>query len=120
MSIEEIITAIKVGFDRPNLYKRSVWNKSVKVMEFLSDNTNGEVKRTHLGWGLEKYKSEVEVNDEQLAVWALAYKRSLGLPILLREAVPELQRIARELGVKVNNAVVIMEYSKRHPKEAHK
>lgn len=117
MKIQEVIEAIKIGFDKPKLYKRSVWNKTVKVMEFLADNTNGEIVRTNLGSGLEKYKSEVEINDEQLAIWALAYKRNLGFPILVEEAVPELERIARELGVKVNNGVVLTEYFNRHPEE---
>lgn len=117
MKTQEIIEAIKIGFDKPKLYKRSVWNKTVKVMEFLSDNTNGEIVRTNLGSGLEKYRSEVEVNDEQLAIWALAYKRSLGLPILVEEAVLELEHIARELGVKVNDWVVVEEYFNRHPEE---
>lgn len=117
MNTQEIIEAIKIGFDKPKLYKRSVWNKTVKVMEFLSDNTNGEIVRTNLGSGLEKYRSDVEVNDEQLVIWALTYRRSLGLPILLEEAVPELERIARELGVKVNNGVVLTEYFNRHPEE---
>lgn len=117
MNTQEIIEAIKIGFDKPKLYKRSVWNKTVKVMEFLVDNTSGEIIRTNLGSGLEKYKSEVEINDEQLAIWALAYKRNLGLPILLEEAAPELERIARELGVKVNNGNVLVEYFNRHPEE---
>ena len=117
MNTQEIIEAIKIGFDKPKLYKRSVWNKTLKVMEFLSDNTDGEIVRTNLGAGLEKYKSEVEVNDEQLAIWALAYKRSLGLPTLVSEAVPELERIARELGVKTNNWDVMEEYFNRHPEE---
>lgn len=110
MKTQEIIEAIKIGFDKPKLYKRSVWNKTVKVMEFLSDNTDGEIVRTNLGSGLEKYRAEVEVNDEQLAIWALAYKRSLGFPILVEEAVPELESIARELGVEVNDGVVLTEY----------
>lgn len=117
MKTQEIIESIKIGFDKPRLYKRSVWNKVVKVMEFLSDNTNGEVMRTNLGLGLEKYRTGVVINDEQLAIWALAYKRSLGLPILVEEAFPELERIARELGVKVNNGVVLTEYFNRHPED---
>lgn len=120
MKIQEIIETIKIGFDRPKLYKRSVWTKAVKIMEFLADNTNGEIVRTNLGNGLEKYKAEVEVNAEQLAIWALVYKRSLGVPILLDDVLPELERIARELGVAVNNGVVIIEYNKRHPEDRHK
>lgn len=117
MKIQEVITAIKIGFDKPKLYKRSVWNETVKVMEFLSDNTNGEITRTNLGLGLEKYRSEVEVNDEQLAIWALAYKCSLGLPISVEEATPELKRIARELGARVHDKAVVTEYFNRHPEE---
>lgn len=114
MKTKEIIGLIKIGFDKPKLYKRSVWNKSVKVMEFLSDNTNGEIIRTNLGSGLEKYKTKVEVNDEQLAIWALMYKRSLGLSILMDEAIPELERIARELGTNINDGIVIEEYFNRY------
>lgn len=117
MNTQEIIGAIKVGFDKPKLYKRSVWNKTVKVMEFLVDNTNGEIVRTNLGSGLEKYRAEVEVTEEQLAIWALMYKRSLGLPILLTEAVPELGRIARELGIGPNDVAVLREYFNRHPED---
>lgn len=117
MKTQEIIEAIKIGFDKPKLYKRSVWNKTVKVMEFLSDNTNGEIVRTNLGSGLEKYRAKVEVNDEQLTIWALAYKRSLGF-LLVAEAVPELESIARELGVEVNDGVVLTEYFNGHPEES--
>lgn len=116
MNVKELIEAIKVGFDKPKLYKRSVWNKTVKVMEFLSDNTD-EIERTYLGAGLEKYLSKVEVDDEQLALWALQYKRSLGLPIYLEEVIPELNRIARELGCEINNGIVLKEYFKRHPED---
>lgn len=114
MNIQEIIEAIKIGFDKPKLYKRSVWNKTVKIMEFLTDNTNGEIVRTNLGLGLEKYRAEVEVNDEQLAVWSLTYKRSLGLPISVKEAAPEFSHIARNLGTKVTDGSVITEYFNRH------
>lgn len=117
MKVQEIVEAIKIGFDKPKLYKRSVWNKSMKVMRFLSDSTNGEVVETHLGSGLEKYRSVVEVTDEQLAIWALAYKRSLGYAIPLHEVFPELNRIARELEVKVNDRSVLIEYFNRHPEK---
>lgn len=116
MNVKEIIEAIKIGFDKPKLYKRSVWNKTVKVMEFLSDNT-GEIERTHFGSGLEKYVSKVEVNDEQLALWALQYKRSLGLPLYVEEVIPELECIARELGCEMNDGTVLTEYFKRHPED---
>lgn len=111
MELNEIMDAIKIGFDKPRLYKRSVWNKAVKVMEFLSDHTNGEIVRTGAGNGFEKYASKVEVNDEQLSIWAAKYKRSLGFPIRISEAMPELNRIARNLGVKVNNGKVLIEYA---------
>ena len=34
----------------------------------------------------------------------------------LSQALPELEEIAKELGVKVNNGIVLEEYFKRHPK----
>lgn len=36
------------------------------------------------------------------------------------EAFPELEAIAKELGVKVNNGKVLEEYFKRHPEEKTK
>lgn len=38
----------------------------------------------------------------------------------LSEALPELEAIAKELGVKVNNGKVFEEYFKRHPEEKSK
>lgn len=38
----------------------------------------------------------------------------------LSEALPELEAIAKELGVKVNNGKVLEEYFKRHPEEKSK
>ena len=117
MNVAETKEAIKVGFDKPKLYKRSVWNKSVKVMEFLIQHTT-EVVKKNFGPGLEKYQSLVELTEEKLHLWALAYKRSIGEQLLFEECVPELHVIARELGVKVNNIVVLTEYFNRHPEDA--
>ena len=36
------------------------------------------------------------------------------------ETLPELNQIARELGVNVNNGKVLEEYFKRHPEERNK
>lgn len=115
-TIEEIKDSIRIGFGKSKMYKRSVWNNAVKVMEFLSDTTK-EVTRTYNGDGLEKYIPAVELTDEQVTIWALSYKRSLGLPIYVHEAVPELERIARELGVKPCDGIVVTEYFNRHPEE---
>ena len=38
----------------------------------------------------------------------------------LSEVLPELEAIAKELGVKVNNGKVLEEYFKRHPEEKSK
>ena len=35
----------------------------------------------------------------------------------LVEAMPELERIAKELGLKINNYKVLEEYRRRHPEE---
>ena len=72
MEVTEIIEVIKVGFDKPKLYKRSVWNKAVKVMEYLVDHTT-EVVRTNMGAGLEKYKPLTVLTEDKLYSWALAY-----------------------------------------------
>lgn len=116
MKAIEVIELIKVGFERPKWYKRSVWNKAVKVMEYLSDNTDGEIVRTNSGGGDVKYVATVEVTDDKLMEWAVSYKRSLGFP--LSDALPELIRIAEALGVRVNNGAVLIEYRRRHPELA--
>lgn len=114
MRTSEIITLIKVGFDKPGLYKRSVWNKAIKVMEFLSDTTNGEVVRIASGFGLEKYKATVGVDEEKLSLWALSYLRNVGEPICLLDAAPEFNKIARELNTQPCDAKVYQEYFNRY------
>lgn len=116
MKVTEIVEAIKVGFDKPKLYKRSVWNKSVKIMEYLADHT-AEVVRTYMGDGLEKYKPAVVLTEEKMYLWALTYKRSTEEPLLFEECIPELHVIARELGVDVGNISVLKEYFNRHPED---
>lgn len=118
MKAIEVVELIKVGFERPKWYKRSVWNKAVKVMEYLSDNTNHEVIRTYFGGGGVKYLATVEVTNEKLMEWAVSYKRSLGLPLSVVEMLPELTRIAEDLDVSVNNGAVLIEYRRRHPELA--
>lgn len=71
---EEVIESIKVGLKKPKLYKRSVWNKAVKVMEFLVTKTN-EIEKTYLGSGLEKYRANVEITDDKLIEWANIYNK---------------------------------------------
>lgn len=118
MKAIEVVELIKVGFERPKWYKRSVWNKAVKVMEYLSDNTNGEIVRTNSGGGDVKYVATVEVTNDKLMEWAVSYKRSLGFPLSVVETLPELTRIAEDLGVRVNNGAVLIEYRRRHPELA--
>ena len=75
--MDEVKESIIVGLGKPKLYKRSVWNKAVKVMEFLSDNTT-EIIRKNMGPGLEKYQSLVKVDEAKLNQWADAYKKSIN------------------------------------------
>lgn len=75
--MDEVKESIIVGLGKPKLYKRSVWNKAVKVMEFLSDNTT-EVIRKNMGPGLEKYQSLVKVDEAKLNQWADAYKKTIN------------------------------------------
>jgi len=64
---------ILIGFCQPKFYKRSVWNKAVKVMEWLSDNTNGEVVRYDYGRGKGKYSTTLSLNTENVNRWANLY-----------------------------------------------
>ena len=116
MCTTEIIDLIFAGLDKPKLYKRSVWNKAVKVMEFLADNTNGEVTRKDKGRGLEKY--EASNATKRVRVWALMYKRKIGAPLYFSDVLPELRIISKEIGVKINQGnAVLDEYFKRHPQD---
>lgn len=76
MEIEEIKELIRVGFDKPKLYKRSVWNKAVKIMEFLC-NLDSRVSRCDFGPGLEKYFS-LHTTETSIATWAELYKKSIN------------------------------------------
>ena len=42
--IEEIKEFIEIGFPRPSLYKRSVWRKAERIMEFLRKEFPSEIK----------------------------------------------------------------------------
>lgn len=75
MEVTEVVELIRIGFSKPKLYKRSIWNKAVKVMEVLVTQTN-EIEKTHLGSGLEKYRANVEITDNKLIEWANIYNNS--------------------------------------------
>lgn len=108
MKKREIITLIKIGFDRPKYYKRSTWNKAVKVMNYLVENTNGEVQKIHTGFGLAKYNTKVKITKEKINEWANQYKRSLDIPVVA--AIPELKEIAKNMNLPVNDGRVLREY----------
>lgn len=82
MVITEIVNLIKIGFDQPKFYKRSVWNKAVKVMEFLSDNTEGQVYRYDYGKGKAKYSTNIYLTERQLNIWANLYNNKLEKQIV--------------------------------------
>jgi hypothetical protein len=113
MTTQEIIQSIQIGFCQPKFYKRSVWNKAKKVMEFLCDNTNGEVVRHNFGPGMGKYTSECDVPSKTLE-WALLYKKSLA-PLTVTDALPLMEQVAEDMGLNVNNGKVLVEFFKRYP-----
>lgn len=115
METNEIKNLIEVGFNKPKLFKRSIWNKAVKIMDFLVEVTNGEVTQKDMGPGLEKYSaSNIE---DRIPLWTLLYKRHIGGTITVDDAAPELEMIAQEMGLKRNHGRVSMEYFRRHPEE---
>lgn len=116
MKVSEAKELITIGFGQPKLYKRSVWNKAIKIMNVLVEK--GKVVRCNNGPGLEKYTTAEPITERGIAILALDYIRTLGVPTFtVEEAVPELEQIAEELGVKVNNGIVLSEYFNRHPEE---
>ena len=60
MGIQETVDLIFIGFCKPQFYKRSVWNKAVRILEFLCDNTDGAVFRHDRQWQTEvrQYRTE--------------------------------------------------------------
>lgn len=76
MGIQETVDLIFIGFCKPQFYKRSVWNKAVRILEFLCDNTDGAVFRHDLGNGKQKYDSIVPRTMEQVTKWAYLYKNN--------------------------------------------
>lgn len=113
MDVKEIMQVIAVGFCQPKLYKRSVWNKAKKVMEFLCDNTDGEVVRYNFGPGMGKYMSKCDIQKKTLE-WALLYKKSIR-PLTVTETLPLMERVAEEMGLDVNNEKVLVEFFNRYP-----
>lgn len=76
MGIQETVDLIFIGFCKPQFYKRSVWNKAVRILEFLCDNTDGAVFRHDFGNGRQKYDSIVPRTTEQVTKWAYLYKNN--------------------------------------------
>lgn len=76
MGIQETVDLIFIGFCKPQFYKRSVWNKAVRILEFLCDNTDGAVFRHDFGNGKQKYDSIVPRTTEQVTKWAYLYKNN--------------------------------------------
>lgn len=76
MGIQETVDLIFIGFCKPQFYKRSVWNKAVRILEFLCDNTDGAVFRHDFGNGKQKYDSIVPRTMEQVTKWAYLYKNN--------------------------------------------
>lgn len=114
MTTKEIIESINIGFCQPKFYKRSVWNKAVKVMEYLSDNTNGEVSRHNFGPGKGKYTS-TGITPYKLEIWALKYKMHIGEPLTMLDVVPAMEELSKELGVPTKSGEVFIEFYKRNP-----
>ena len=77
--MEEIINSIRIGFCQPKFYKRSVWNKALKVMNWLVKNTNGEVFEQDFGRGKGKFATRKDVNDATLREWATKYKQAINI-----------------------------------------
>ena len=76
MGIQETVDLIFIGFCKPQFYKRSVWNKALRILEFLCDNTDGAVFRHDFGNGKQKYDSIVPRTMEQVTKWAYLYKNN--------------------------------------------
>jgi hypothetical protein len=57
---------IGIGFCQPKFYKRSVWLKAKRIMEWLCDNTP-YVERYDFGRGCGKYNAKQSISYTDLA-----------------------------------------------------
>ena len=94
MNAQDIKMHIVIGLSKPKYYKRSVWNRSVRIMEFLCKNTT-DIRRVDSEEGLEKYATNCGKDiDAYLTKWAKMYRNRP-----LSECVKELNGT----GIKLNS-----------------
>lgn len=107
--MNEVMGLIRVGFDKPKFYKRSVWNSAIKVMDFLVVKTGGEISQCNKGPGMEKYTTRVVIDERSLYRWAYLYKSS-NEKLTYRDMRPEIDRIAKDMGLPVTSRKVLTAY----------
>ena len=106
MKTKEIQQLIGIGLSKPKWYKRSVWNKAEKVMNFLCEKYPTEVVRVEAING----DREFVAKHYQPIKWAIAYKKFIGEVILVTEAYEYMQVIAEERGLRPNSSEVFNLY----------
>lgn len=77
MTVTETMNLIRIGLDKPKHYKRSVWNQAKRVMDYLSENSDGEIYPFNKGEGNGQFATVSRLSDENLRRWAIKYLKSL-------------------------------------------
>lgn len=107
MKAKEIQQLIGIGLSKPRWYKRNVWNKAEKVMNFICEKFPTEVERVEAINGDREFMAK----HFQPIKWALAYKKFIGETILASEAYEYMQVIAKERGLRPNSSEVYNIYN---------
>lgn len=103
MKQNEIQCLISLGFTDSGLYKRSVWVKVQRVMDFLANRNliaraDGSVKYATLDG---RYPSQSDI-----ASWARAYMTSP-----LSSHIEEMKKLSKELNIPLNSGRLLSEYT---------
>lgn len=102
MNKNEVTMLISAGFNRPSMYKRSVWNKVTLIMEFLTNQNllirmDGEIK-----YGTSDGHVPTESDIQK---WADAYLNSPFYSHL-----DELKQLSKQLHLPLTSGELLRQY----------
>lgn len=103
MEIVNIANLIRMGFEPSCYFKRSVWSKITRVMDYLVNKgliqrTYGEVKYATLSW--------VPPTDAEIVELARIYMESP-----LHEHLGEMKKLSKETGLPLNSGELLLAYT---------
>lgn len=99
--MENVKTLIRLGLEQsPQFFKRSIWLKVERVMEFLVNKD--EIMKVK---GSVKYAAKTEASDENITRWAKMYLTS---PLM--EHIEGMKKLSRETRIPLNSGKLLSLY----------